>query len=235
VLSIAVSADNKLFVGKGAGDSTLPGISNATAIGTNATVSQSNSLVLGNNANVGIGTTAPEQTLHVNGLEILSTGSGAGFKFRDRGSTSATGDWVWYSNSNIARFFRAGAGDLLSVLPNGNVGIGTLNPAATLEVNGYTKLGSDAPSIRVKKLTGTTAAAQGENVVIAHGLDPSKILLISVLVNSGTFWVGPGYLIINGNHFNRDLIDSFVRIWNAPGASLSILSKPIKILITYEQ
>jgi hypothetical protein len=37
------------------------------------------------------------------------------------------------------------------------VGIGTTNPNATLEVNGFSKLGADAPAIKVKKLTGTTA------------------------------------------------------------------------------
>jgi hypothetical protein len=42
-------------------------LTNATAIGANATVSASNSLVLGNNANIGIGTSSPLQTLDVNG------------------------------------------------------------------------------------------------------------------------------------------------------------------------
>jgi len=43
------------------------GLSNATAIGANALVSQSNSLVLGNNVNVGIGTSSPNETLDVDG------------------------------------------------------------------------------------------------------------------------------------------------------------------------
>jgi hypothetical protein len=55
-----------------------------TAIGANALVTNSNSLVLGSingvnlataDTNVGIGTTAPEQRLHINGNEILSTHS----------------------------------------------------------------------------------------------------------------------------------------------------------------
>ncbi len=41
------------------------GLTNATAIGANATVSQSNSLVLGNAANVGIGTSSPLVNLHL--------------------------------------------------------------------------------------------------------------------------------------------------------------------------
>jgi hypothetical protein len=40
-------------------------LTNATAIGANALVSQSNSLILGNNANVGIGTSTPNSKLTV--------------------------------------------------------------------------------------------------------------------------------------------------------------------------
>jgi hypothetical protein len=110
-------------------------LQNAAAIGANARVTQSNSLVLGSGASVGIGTSAPQQKLHVDGTsEILSTGTGGGFKFRDRGSTSTADDWVWYSNANIARFFRAGTGDLITIGTNGNVGIGVPSPAFPLEV-----------------------------------------------------------------------------------------------------
>ncbi len=194
------------LIGKGA-DVGLSDLVNATAIGSNAIVSQSNSLVLGHfggffggvfdtkvgigtsapsfrlhvvdsqnfglriqnntaggtvasfgsngafqidssntpggrltileNGSVGIGITAPQQVLQVNGTsEILSTGTGAGFKFRDRSSTSSADDWVWYSTGNVANFFRAGAGNLLSVKTNGNVGIGTDNPNAKLQVVG---------------------------------------------------------------------------------------------------
>jgi len=58
-----------------------PGVSNATAIGSFAKVTQSNSLVLGSingvngadsNTNVGIGTTAPSQRLHVVGNGLFS-------------------------------------------------------------------------------------------------------------------------------------------------------------------
>ena len=59
------SASNNTFIGANANGAA--GITNATAIGSGASVQQSNSVVLGNSANVGIGTTAPEQRLHVVG------------------------------------------------------------------------------------------------------------------------------------------------------------------------
>lgn len=45
------------------------GLTNATAIGANAVVNQSNSLILGKNALVGIGNSAPQYTLHLTGAQ----------------------------------------------------------------------------------------------------------------------------------------------------------------------
>ncbi|GIV29130.1 MAG: hypothetical protein KatS3mg028_0196 [Bacteroidia bacterium] len=83
--------------------------------------------------NVGIGTNSPENILHVNGNEILSTGTLAGFKFRDRGGAS-TDNWAWYSSSNVARFWREGTGDIIGVTSSGRVGIGNTLPTAKLHV-----------------------------------------------------------------------------------------------------
>ena len=58
------SGDNNTFIGKSA-DASTPNINNATAIGANAVVGQSNSLILGNNANVGIGTSTPVSSLNI--------------------------------------------------------------------------------------------------------------------------------------------------------------------------
>ena len=57
--------DNNTFIGA---DSTgAAGITNATALGANAVVTQSDSLVLGNGVKVGIGNSAPSEKLHVVG------------------------------------------------------------------------------------------------------------------------------------------------------------------------
>jgi hypothetical protein len=79
----SVGSDNT-FLGYGSAAGAL--INNATAIGSRSQVSQSNSLVLGSidgingateTVNVGIGTTAPQDRLHVNGIiRVISLGAG---------------------------------------------------------------------------------------------------------------------------------------------------------------
>lgn len=82
-----IGGSNNTAIGYHAGfiDLSRPGgvLTNATAIGANAEVDQSNALVLGSIAgvngatasvNVGIGTTAPQATLDVNGAAVLRPG-----------------------------------------------------------------------------------------------------------------------------------------------------------------
>ena len=107
----------------------------------NGSGTESELLTITPSGDLGIGTNAPESKLHVSGAnEILSTGAGAGIKFRDRASASSNDDWNWYSTGNIARFWRAGVGDLIAVTPSGNVGIGNPNPNDRLNVNGNVSL-----------------------------------------------------------------------------------------------
>jgi hypothetical protein len=67
---------NNTFVG--ALSDGAPGITNATAIGAGAVVTQSNSVALGNNASVGIGTPAPRKKLHIEGGDVYVGSPGQG-------------------------------------------------------------------------------------------------------------------------------------------------------------
>jgi trimeric autotransporter adhesin len=124
----------------------------------------------------------------------------------------------------------------MTIKRNGNTGIGTTTPTAKLEVNGFTKLGNEAPAIKIKKLTGTTAATQGGTSSVTHGLDSSKILSITVFIEPelGTLIsssIGDGF----GLKLNFVFDTTSVSLTNTGADSVNILSKPFKIMVTYEE
>ncbi len=84
--SLNTLESNNKFIG--AGSNGVAGISNATALGYQATVSQSNSLVLGNNnVSVGIGVLAPKSKLHVTGGRIYVEANGMGVILKSPGGS----------------------------------------------------------------------------------------------------------------------------------------------------
>lgn len=83
-------------------------LTNATAIGYNAIVGASNSLVLGNGVNVGIGTSTPATTLQVNGSLSLSTRTFSGTQSLLSTdylviSTGAAATWTWPASPTNGR------------------------------------------------------------------------------------------------------------------------------------
>jgi trimeric autotransporter adhesin len=121
---------NNTYIGANA--SGTPGLNNATAIGADALVTQSNSLVLGNNVNVGIGTTNPYGTLNVIGnsniignFENTSTfGGGIGVSAISENNPNGIGVWgkgVSAGVSGLSNF--AGAGSRFGL--DGNASNGT--------------------------------------------------------------------------------------------------------------
>jgi hypothetical protein len=88
----------------------------------------------------------------------------------------------------------------------------------------------------MKKLTGTTSASQGGSVSIAHGLTVSKILSVTILVEYFTdAFVPASYQYNTGYEFTFWMTASQINVVNVAGNSVNVLSKPFKILITYEQ
>jgi hypothetical protein len=129
---------------------------------------------------------------------------------------------------------------------NNRVGIGTATPAEKLEVNGnikatdltvtgFASLG-EGPKIKMKKLTGTTASAQNGVTEITHGLTAGKILAVVVQVEFATnSRVPPSYAYSAGYEFFYYYDATLLRIYNSTSNSANILSKPLTILITYEE
>lgn len=168
---------------------------------------------------LGVGIT-PTVKFHTLGDVTHQVGVSEDFIVHDPNSGGVTYT-IWYEQSTNS--VKLGTG-------NGNVQVRT-----DLQVDDYTKLGSDAPAIKMKKLTGTTAATEGSSVSVAHGLVQSKILEVSVLVNDGTALRLPNDNTNAGTEYWVEVTNTEVTVANHNTRSDDILSKPFTVLITYEE
>lgn len=210
-----------------------------SATGGNFNASNSGTSIGGNFSAIGISTNYGINSSSSGGLVnygasfvatgVVGTVTNYGGRFNSFGGTN-----------NYGGYFSAtgGTNNYAIVVPDGggNVGIGTIAPTTKLEVNGFTKLGSNAPAIKTLKLTGTTGPNQGDPVYFAHGLNSNKILSVSILVEftagstvpssfNGGAGFGHGYFVSA----------TFIEFFTVFGNSASILSKPIRVFITYEE
>ena len=108
--------------------------------------------------NVGIGTNAPSDSLHIyrtggNAIRVDSN-SGDLWSFYNYGATTKTA--VGYRDATAALSFYVNGTDRMVVKESGNVGIGTTSPEARLEI-----LSTD-PQLRVRNSNGPTGAFIGD-------------------------------------------------------------------------
>ncbi len=189
------SGTNNTFLGRSA-NATVNNLTNATAVGANATVSQSNTIILGNNANVGIGTSTPARRLHVQQtgssgglvleapsnsaalLDLLTLGNGS-----SPVNNPATRGWQWIAYGNtfgllalqndMALFSYNGTGgtNVMHFDAAGNVGLGTTAPFERLHVGANIFLQNDLNLAEdndhtIKVANRTTPSANGSNLVL---------------------------------------------------------------------
>lgn len=165
----------------------------------------------------------------------LPVGSKSNWSLNGNANSNPSVNYIGTSDNNDL-VVKTNGNEAMRVSATGDVGIKTNSPGADLEVNGYTKLGSNAPAIKFLKLTGTTAASQGSTSNIAHGLTVSKILSVSVLVEYSTpSLIAPSWDVSGGYEYSYFVTSTNVGVTNKTGNSANILSKPIRILITYEE
>ncbi|MCR5889673.1 hypothetical protein LRS06_18220 [Hymenobacter sp. J193] len=170
-------------------------IENATALGANVVLTQSNTVVLGSGANVGIGTSEPTQKLEVAGTIFSSTG---GFQFPD-GTTQTTAAGADNLGNHTATeslklngntLSNTGTGGL-TVDDAGNVGIGTSAPNSALTVGG---------AVAMPYLISTTPAA---NVTVTDAHHTVRVSnAASITLPSAEGRAGRIYILINARTSN---------------------------------
>lgn len=196
-----------------------------------------------NNGNIGIGNTTPQSPLS------FANNLGSKVAFWTTG-TDSYGIGLQsnllqihsdFSGSDIAFGYGSSAAftENLRIKGNGNTGIGTSNPNAKLEVNGFTKMGSDAPAIKTKFLTRTITAVDGTAQSINHGLYADQILSLTVHVTFTSTeglpsFVGPNYTGSPGYEFTYNNIQASIRVFPIPGNSSGLLNQTMKVFIVYK-
>ena len=105
-----------------------------------------------------------------------------------------------------------------------------------LEVSDFTKLGSTAPVIKMKKLTGTTGGTEGDTTDLTHGLTVSKIIGCQVFVTqSSNNLVPPAFTDVAEHEYEFFILVNVVRVLLTATNSGSIINGAITVLLTYEE
>ncbi len=133
------TGNSNTFIGFSA-DATVNSLINATAIGANTTVSQSNSLILGNGADVGIGTSSPLEKLEVSGaIKIGTTASTNAGTIRFSGTNFQGYDGTSWQALDVQApsggGWTDGGTNVYLITSTDNVGIGTTSPQHALHIS----------------------------------------------------------------------------------------------------
>ncbi|MEI8201367.1 MAG: hypothetical protein WCH34_00020 [Bacteroidota bacterium] len=235
---------NNTAIGFGA-DVAADNLNNATAIGAHAVVSASNSLVLGNNANVGIGVSAPTTTLEVNGTTKttnlqMTNGATANYILTSdavgnaswtaptagiTGSGTATRIAFWNGTSSLSS-----SSNLFWDNTNGRLGVGVSTPSAQLHIADITD-GTDALSV---ENSGNNGKAGSFNLSNFSNLNPAIQVTTSGMGSDGVFQINnvvssgdvisattngngrAGYFCTTGSSNNSALV-SYTRAYGSAG------------------
>jgi hypothetical protein len=148
-----------------------------------------------NTGKVGIGTTTPPYNLSVYGSinsDLSFTTSTSGVSLTDGFRIGTYNDgtaWVWnYENEEL--YFGTNNARRMTILGNGNIGIGVSSPNATLDVNGTVQIGSSGKIFsEITEITGTTTGSSSVGLAYPSGYTLSNTRVLSVEINhSGIMW-----------------------------------------------
>lgn len=255
LISVPIQADYK-FEGIGGSAGAPPGNDKEIIFNDGGVFGADSAFIFDKvNSRLGVGT-SPVSAIHIKAEPPGTVGSEAGGQLIIQSPTdnlnanavitgySSNGagnpvEQLWYfgsssgSNSNITILNRQNA--TLSLGTN-NLTRMTIASDGNITHTNFTQLGSDAPIIKMKKLTGTTAATEGNNTNIAHGLTLNKIIGFTVLVTaSNGNKIPPNLGFTPEFEYEAFLTSTNVIITLDSTNSGNLLSGAITVLITHEE
>ena len=187
---------------------------------------------------LGIGTLTPEQQLDVYGDTYIGGGStahdGLDEVLRIRGMSD---DWTIgvtnEASAGATDFYIGTSGEdgKFHIENGGDVGIGTNNPTAKLDVSGDVKLGaSGSIFLEIQEITGTTSSS-GSNTLVSYpsGYTWTNTRVLSLEIQRGGYeWIGLGNEIA-GSWFSYSLNTN--EIWITYANDSSLQSKPFRMIL----
>jgi hypothetical protein len=183
-------------------DVTSNNLTNATAIGANAKVASSNSLVLGSNANVGIGTTSPTARLDVSGktktINFQMT-SGATNGYVLTSDASGNGIWLPLSGNSVTAanlYWVSGSTGNYSIKADNNSGLDATGDYST--AIGYNTLATGLASYA----GGNNTIANGNYQHVIGKFNNPAVSEASFIIGNGTNSFNTSNLVLaTGNDF----------------------------------
>lgn len=189
--------------------------------------------------NLGIGTLDPKQKLHIydpsnpsvyalleardsNAYWIANTGgdNGGGLIIQSQGTAKA---FVYWTNNSPSRFaIDVNGGDRLTILNNGNVGIGGLNPQAKLDVSGTFRVNEGTIFSRIQAGTATIGSSnlQRKNLAITF---PTPFLdLPKVIVTARAEDLQNVFAVTTGGISNEQFLITILRLDSPAGWSQNL-------------
>jgi hypothetical protein len=188
---------------------------------------------------VGIGTYTPPYNLSIDGRSLNSemsfindfNGLTATDGLRIGLSSSSGNSWIW-SYENAKLYFGTNNLERLSILGNGNVGIGDPTPDATLDVEGTVVFGSAGKVFsEIREITGTTSAS-GSYTTVSYpsGYTITNTRVLSLEINQlGSYWSTFGMYIIGNNSVGCSLSSGSISLYYPNDASYQ--SKAYRMLL----
>ena len=157
-------------------------------------------LTINGNGRIGIGNSMPAYNLVIDGgsgnaeinLITTTTGSSSSDGLRIGMSAGGANAWLW-NNENGLLYFGTNNQQRMTILNNGNVGIGDTTPEATLDVEGTVVIGSGGKVFsEIREITGTTSATTGTTTFsYPTGYTKDNIRVLSCEINyNGNAWIG---------------------------------------------